>query len=60
MNGSLLNAAALRRYALDHWNTARAHKKNRVSREFFDRCEAAVRAHVRGEIARGPSQGKTL
>lgn len=60
MNGSLLNRAALRRFALDHWADTRAHKKTRVSQEFFDRCEAAVRAHVRCEIQRGPSKGKTL
>lgn len=54
---SLINRAAVKKFALE---TQRAHKFERVSKEFLDVVEAELRVAVRRRVLTHPSKGKTL
>lgn len=55
----LLNKKQLKAFALG-CAANRAHKFTRVSQEFVDRAEFALREWVRKDIERLPSVGKTI
>ena len=56
----LLNAAKVRRYALDLAQRERHHHFTAVSVAFIQRLEAKLRNLIRDEIQRHPSKGKRL
>jgi hypothetical protein len=56
----LLNAAKVRRYALDLAQRERHHHFTAVSVEFIQRIEARLKNMIRDEIQRHPSRGKRL
>ena len=58
--GGLLNAARVRKYALDLAARERHHHFTAVSVEFLQRIEAKLRNLIRDEIQRHPSRGKRL
>jgi hypothetical protein len=55
----MINKRKLRDFAL-LIARGRSHKFGRVSPEFILRCEANLKAFIRGEIMRLPSKGKTI
>lgn len=57
---NLLNRAAVRRFALDYARRNRTHPFSRVSEDFMEQVEAALRASIQARIDRHPSKGKTL
>jgi len=57
---SLLNAAKVRRYALDLAERERHHHFTAVSVEFIQRIEAKLKNLIRDEVRRHPSRGKRL
>jgi hypothetical protein len=56
----LLNAAKVRRYALDLAQRERYHHFTAVSVEFIQRMEAKLKNLIRDEVQRHPSRGKRL
>lgn len=57
---SLINRQAVRRHALELSRSQRLGKFTRVSREFLDSVEAAVRSHIAAQVRSHPSKGRTL
>jgi hypothetical protein len=55
----LLNRSKLRQFALA-MAADRHHKFIRVGDEFFTRCEAHLKNHIRDQVQRLPSVGKTI
>jgi len=55
----LLNRSKVRQFALT-MAEKRAHKFTRVADEFFTRCEAQLKNHIRDQVHRHPSVGKTI
>ena len=55
----LLNRTKVREFTLT-MAEKRAHKFNRVSGEFFQRCEAQLKNYIRDQVHRHPSVGKTI
>lgn len=60
MAGSLVNAAAVKRYALAVARGSRHHEYTRVGQDVIAAAEAAVRLEVERIVARQPSKGKTI
>lgn len=56
----LINAAHVRRMALDYAAANRAKKFTRVSGQFLVDCNAHLAAYVRMRVHGAPSCGKTL
>jgi hypothetical protein len=50
----------VRKWALDYARTNRAHPFTRVSEQFLNMIEAAVKNAIIERIRRHPSRGKTL
>jgi hypothetical protein len=57
---ALINAAAVRRRALQLAADTRAHRFTRVSRRFIQDCNARVEALIRQRIHAIPSVGRTI
>jgi hypothetical protein len=55
----MLNRRRVKLFALE-MAKQRAHKFTRVGSEFYDKCEACLKAFIRDQVRRHPSVGKTL
>jgi hypothetical protein len=55
----LLNRSKVRQFALA-MAADRHHKFTRVGDEFFTRCEAQLKNHIRDQVQRLPSVGRTI
>jgi hypothetical protein len=60
MARTLINAAAVKQYALDASTSDRGGKFTRVSKTFLNDVEANVQRMVRRLVQAHPSKGKTL
>ncbi len=56
---SLINRTKVREFALQ-MAKSRAHKFTRVSEDFLLQCEGILKTHIREQIHRHPSVGRTI